>query len=157
MTQKPPLITLTAEQRISWYQHHVCVLHGYALALALKAGLSPEEAASFFVEPWHSARASQASQATDQMLEQQARQAAEVLALTYGAEHVQVEHQGETWLVKAIIVDCEPLERYGASLELHARWTAEQLRQVCEPKGILCSTWLARDTQHLQFSLRVSE
>jgi hypothetical protein len=51
MTQKRSLITLSNDQAIAWYQHHVQVLHGYALALALKAGLSPAEAATTFVEP----------------------------------------------------------------------------------------------------------
>jgi hypothetical protein len=45
MTQKRSFITLSDEQIFAWYQHHVQVLHGYALALALKAGLSPAEAA----------------------------------------------------------------------------------------------------------------
>src|ERR1700730_4241479 len=52
MTQKRSFITLSDEQTLAWYQHHVQVLHGYALALALKAGLSPAEAARLW-ENWH--------------------------------------------------------------------------------------------------------
>src|SRR5258708_4714707 len=72
MTQKRSFITLSDEQSLAWYQHHVQVLHGYALALALKAGLSSAEAARLW-ENWHGGRASQPSQATLQMVEQQAK------------------------------------------------------------------------------------
>lgn len=154
MTQKRSFITLSNEQTIAWYQQHVMVLHGYALALALKAGLSPAEAATVFVEPWHSGRASLPSQATTQILEQQARQIAEILALTHGEEHVYVEQQDDTWWVGVTIVDREPLECYGVSLEIHTQWVAEQLRQVCEPKGMLCSVWLDQDTQSIHLSLQ---
>ncbi|MBO0780168.1 MAG: hypothetical protein J2P37_15195 [Ktedonobacteraceae bacterium] len=154
MAQKRSLITLTDEQVIAWHRHHSMVLHGYALTLALKAGLSPAEAAGIFVEPWKSGRADFPSQVTDQVLEQQARQTAEVSALAYGEEHVEVERQDDTWLVKVVIAHREPLERYGASLERHIQWVAEQLRQVCEPKGIACTIWLDEDRQYMRFSRR---
>lgn len=64
-------VTLSNEQALSWYQHHVQVLHGYALALGLKAGLSPAETARVFVDPWHAGLASLPSTASDHMLEQQ--------------------------------------------------------------------------------------
>ena len=155
MTQKRSFITLSDEQMIAWYQHHVQVLHGYALALALKAGLSPAEAARAFVEPWHGGRVPLPSQATPQMLEQQARQIAEVLALTHGEEHVHAERQDATWKVEVVVGDREPLERYGASLEFHTQWIAEQLRHVCEPKGIRCSVWLEPERPSLQLSLQI--
>lgn len=157
MTQKRSFVTLSDEQTLAWYQHHFQVLHGYALALALKAGLSPAEAANVFVEPWQSGKALLPSQATARVLEQQARQIAEVSALTYGEEHIHVEQQDHAWRVQVTIPDREPLERYGASLELHTQWVAEQLRQVCEPKGILCSVWLENDMQHIQLSLRIGQ
>ncbi len=154
MTRKHSFVTLSDEQTLAWYQHHVQVLHGYALALALKAGLSPAETARVFVEPWHAGLASLPSEATVQILEQQARQTAEILALTHGEERVHVERQGDTWLVEVTIADREPLERYGASLEIHTQWVAEQLRLVCEPKGIRCSVWLDQETQSLHLSLQ---
>ena len=154
MTQKRSFITLSDEQIFAWYQHHVQVLHGYALALAHKAGLSPAEAARLW-ENWHGGRASQQSQATLQIVEQQAKQIAEVLALTHGEEHVHIEHQGDTWWVEVTGLDREPFERYGASLEIHTQWVAEQLRLVCEPKGICCSAWLDQETQSLHLSLQV--
>ena len=156
MTQKRPFITLSDEQTLVWYQHHVQVLHGYALALALKAGLSPAEAAKFWCEShWHGGHASLQPSATLQLLEQQARQIAEVLALTHGEEHVHAEQQGDAWRVEITMIDREPLERYGASLEIHAQWIAEQLRHVCEPKGMLCSVWLDQETQSLHLSLQI--
>lgn len=154
MKEKRSLITLSDEQSIGWYQHHVQVLHGYALALALKAGLSAAEAATAFVEPWHGGSVPFPSQATPQMLEQQARQIAEVLALTHGEAHVHAERQDDTWKVEVMVVDREPLERYGASLEFHTQWIAEQLRHVCEPKGILCSVWLDAERQALHLTLQ---
>lgn len=154
MTQKRSLITLSHEQTLAWYQHHVQVLHGYALALALKAGLGPEEAATVFVEPWHGAQTPFQSQATPQLLERQAGQIAEVLALTHGEEYVHVEQEGDSWQVEVTVVDREPLERYGASLEIHARWIAEQLRHVCQPKGIDCSVRVDPATQSLHLSLQ---
>lgn len=154
MSQKRSFIMLSDEQTLAWYQHHVQVLHGYALALALKAGLSPAEAARVFVKPWHAGLASLPSQATVQILEQQARQTAEILALTHGEEHIHVEHRDDTWLVEVTIGDREPLERYGASLEIHTLWIAEQLRLICEPKGIRCSVWLDQATQSLHLSLQ---
>jgi hypothetical protein len=155
MTQKRSFSTLSDEQTLAWYQHHVQVLHGYALALALKAGLSAAEAATFWCEShWHGDQASLQPQATPQLLEQQAKQIAEVLALTHGEEHVHVEQQGDTWLVEVTIGDREPLERYGASLEIHTQWIAEQVRLVCEPKGIRCSVWLDQVTQSLHLSLQ---
>ncbi len=157
MTQKHSLITLSDEQTIAWYQHQVQVLQGYALALALKAGLSPVEAAKFWCEShWHAGLASLPSHATLQILEQQARQIAEVLALTHGEEHVHVERQDDTWTVEVTVVDREPLERYGASIEVHTQWIAEQLRHVCEPKDILCSVWLDQETQSLHLSLQIA-
>ena len=52
MTQKRSFVTLSAKQTLAWYQHHIQVMHGYALALGLKAGLSPAEMARMFVELW---------------------------------------------------------------------------------------------------------
>ena len=124
MSEKGSLIRLSNEQIIAWYQEHVQVMHGYALALALKAGLSAAEAARAFVEPWHVGHASVPTRATVEVLEQQARQIAEVLALTHGEEHVHVEQQDDTWLVGVTIVDSEPFERYGVSLEIHTDWVA---------------------------------
>src|SRR5262245_32510547 len=140
MSRKHSFVTLSEEQTLSWYQHLVQAQHGYALALALKAGLSPEEAARLW-ENWHGGTA-QASQVTLERLERQSEQIAEVFALTHGEEHVHLEQQDETWLVEVTISDREPLERYGASLELYTQWVAEQVRLVCEPKGIRCSVWL---------------
>jgi hypothetical protein len=156
MQEQRSLITLSHEQSIAWYQHHVQVLHGYALALALKAGLSPAEAATAFVGPWHGDRAPLQSQATLQLLEQQAAQIGEILALTHGEEYVRAERYDDTWKVEVTVVDREPLERYGVSLELHTQWIADQLRQVCEPKGILCSVWLDPHRQSFQVSLQIS-
>jgi hypothetical protein len=72
-------------------------------------------------------------------------------------EHVQLAQQDHNWLVQVTIADAEPLERYGASLELHTQWVAEQLRQVCEPKGILCRVWHDQDKQYIQLSLQSSQ
>ena len=153
MSRKHSFVTLSEEQTLAWYQHLVRALHGYALALALSAGLSPAEAARLW-ENWHAGLASHPSQTTLQMIEQQAKQIAEVFALTHGEEHVQIEQQDETWLVEVTIADREPLERYGASLELHTQWVAEQVRLVCEPKGIRCSVWLDQETPSLHLSLQ---
>ena len=153
MSENPPIVTLPPDQMIAWYQHHVQVLQGYALALALRAGLSPEEAATVFIDPWHAAFASLPSSVTPHLLEVQAGQAAEVLALTYGMENVRVYQQEKTWLIEVTDIDPEPCERYGVSLELHSRWIAEQLRPICEAKGIHSSVWLEpeRPTLHLSF------
>ena len=156
MTRKRSFVTLSDGQTLAWYQHHIQVLHGYALALGLKAGLSPAEAARVFVEPWRAGLASFPPKATVQILEQQANQIAEILALTHGEESVRVERQDDTWLVGVTIADREPLERYGVSLELHTRWMAEQLRLICEPKGIRCSVWLDQETPSLHLVLQVS-
>ena len=51
MSENPPIVTLPPDQMIAWYRHRVQVLQGYALALALRAGLSPEEAATVFIDP----------------------------------------------------------------------------------------------------------
>lgn len=155
MNRQHSLITLSNEQTIAWYQHHVYVLHGYALALAFKAGLSPAEAAAVFVEPWHDGGSVPLPvQVTPQILEQQARQIAEVFALTHGEEQVQVACQDETWSIEVTVSDCEPFERYGASLEMHTQWIAEQLRHVCEPKGILCSVQMDSERVSLHLSLQ---
>jgi hypothetical protein len=153
MTQKRSFITLSDEQRLAWYQQLVQALHGYTLALALKAGFSPAEAARLW-ENWHGGRASQPAQATLQMGEQQAEQIAEVFALTHGEEHIHIEQQDETWLVEVTIADREPLERYGTSLEIYTLWVAEQVRLVCEPKGIRCSVWLDQEQPSLHLSLQ---
>ncbi|HEY7349287.1 MAG TPA: hypothetical protein VH599_13315 [Ktedonobacterales bacterium] len=152
MKEKRSLITLSDEQTIAWLQHHVQVLHGYALALALKAGLSPAEAAATFVEPGHGDRADLHPPASLQL---QARQIAEALALTHGAEHVHVQHHDNTWSVQVTVIDREPFERYGASLEMHTQWIAEQVRHVCEPKGIRPSVWLDQETLSLHLSLQM--
>lgn len=52
------------------------------------------------------------------------------------------------------MVDRELLERYGASLESHTQWIAEQLRHVCEPKGIRCSARLDSERQTFHLTLQ---
>jgi hypothetical protein len=155
MSRKRSFVTLSEEQTLAWYQHLVQAQHGYTLALALKAGLSPEEAARLW-ENRHGSRTSQPSQATIEIVERQAEQIAEVFALTYGEKYVQIEQQDETWLVEVTIADREPLECYGASLDLYTQWVAEQVRLVCEPKGIRCSVWLDQETPSPHLSLQVS-
>jgi hypothetical protein len=157
MSQKYSFVTMSEEQTLAWYQHNVQMMQGYALALALKAGLSPAEAATVFVEPWHGARAPLQPQATLQILEQQARQIAEVMALTHGEEHIYVEQQDEAWLVEVSEFDREPFERYGTSLEIYSQWIEEQLRHICESKGMRCSVWLDQETQSLHLSLQINQ
>ena len=154
MQEKPSFNKLSDEQTIAWYQHHMQVLHSYALALALKAGLSPVEAARFFVEPWHANHHATSARPTAQLLEQQAKQVASVSALSHGEEQVHLEQQERGWLVEVTIVDREPLERYSVSLEVYTQWVGEQLRQVCELKGIRCAVWLDQDVQFIQLSLQ---
>jgi len=152
MAQNNTFASFTDKETIEWLRHHMIVMHGYALALAQKAGLSAAEAAQLFVELLLSSNSLLAS-TTPQLLEQQAMQNAEVLALTYGEQQVSVERNGEVWLVKARISDKESLERYGTSLDFHALWLAEQLRLVCEPKGINCKVWLVDEMLYIQLSL----
>lgn len=155
MDRERSFVTLSQEQTLAWYQHLVQALHGYTLALALKAELSPAEAAKLW-ENWHGSRVMQPSPATFQVVEQQAEQMAEVFALTYGERHVQIEHQNETCLVEVTIPDREPLERYGASLEFYTQWVAEQVRLICEPKKIHCSVRLDPETPALHLAFQVS-
>ncbi|GCE12453.1 hypothetical protein [Tengunoibacter tsumagoiensis] len=154
MTEQHVSIALTDEQIIAWYQHHTQVWQGYALALALQAGLSPTQAARIFVDPWlmnttHSIR----TQANPQILEQQARQTAEVLSLTYGEDHIHLKSQNENWLITITDIDLEPLERYGVSYKTHIEWIQAQLQLVCEPKGINCSVQMDQKSVSLRFSL----
>jgi hypothetical protein len=153
MPQKRSFVTLSAEQTLTWYQHHMQVMHGYALALGLRAGLSLAEIARTFVEPWLAVPASLPSVATAQSLQQQALQIAEVLALTYGEERVRVARRDDTWTIEVTIADREALERYGAGLELHVQWLAEQLRLVCEQKAIRSSVWQDPEKPSLHISL----
>lgn len=153
MAHKYASVNLSDEQVRAWYQHHIQILHGYALALGLKAGLTPAETARVFVEPWQANRAALPSDANVYLLGQQAGQVAEILALTYGAERVRFEQQNASWVVAVTILDCEPLERYGVSLEEYTQWVAEQLRLVCEPKGICCSVWLDQATLVVQLTV----
>jgi hypothetical protein len=155
MAQLRSFVTLSAKQTLAWYQHHIQVMHGYALALGLKAGLSPAEMASTFVEPWLAIPASFPSEATAQRLEQQALQTAEVLALTYGEERVHVERGDDAWAIEVTIADHEALERYGASFELHIQWLAEQLRLVCEPKALRSAVWQDPEKPSLHLSLQL--
>src|SRR5262245_18395624 len=124
MTQDRFFNTFTDEQTLAWFRHHIAVMHGNALALAQKAGLSPVEAAGLFGGPCLS-RASFPSPATEQILERQAKQIAGVFALTHAEPCIHVEHQGNTWLITAMILDREALEHYSASLECHTHWMAE--------------------------------
>lgn len=150
MAQNNTFGSFTDNETIEWLRHHMIVMHGYALALAQKAGLNATEAAQLFVEPLLSSISW--SSATPQLLEQQAMQNAAVLALTYGEQQVNVEKNGEVWLVKAQLSDNESLMRYGASLDFHTQWLAEQLRLVCEPKNMSCKVWLIDDELHIQLS-----
>ena len=151
MAQNTTFASFTDQETIEWLRHHMIVMHGYALALAQKAGLSGAEAAQLFVEPLL-ASASLLLSTTLQLPEQQAMQNAAVLALTYGEQQVSVERNSEVWLVKAQLSDNEGLTRYGASLDFHTQWLAEQLRLVCEPKSINCKVWLIDDKLHIQLS-----
>ena len=151
MTQERSSNTFTGEQALAQLKHFAAVWQGYAFALARKAGIGPREAAALFVEPYLS-NTFFPPLATEQMLEQQARQIAGTLALTHEEQSLHLELQGDTWLLKATIPDREALERYGVALEWHTQWLAEQLRFVCEPKGIACSAWLDENTQYIRLS-----
>ena len=152
MTQDRSFNTFTSEQTLTLLKHFAAIWQGYAFALAQKAGLGPVETARLFVEPYLSS-ASFPSLATEQTLEQQARQIAGTLVLTHEEQSLHIEHQGDVWLLKAIIPDREALERYGVSLEWHTQWLAEQLRLVCEPKGITCAVWLEENAQYIRLSI----
>jgi hypothetical protein len=154
MTENNSSTSFTPEEAIEWLRHHVLVMQGYAFALAQKAGLTVGDAAHLFVEPLLATPSSWPTP-TSQVLEQQAIQSATVLALTYGQEQVHREQHDNSWLLKATLtqVHRENLERYGASLEFHTQWLAEQLRLVCEPKNI--HSTVRQTSDGLSISLRL--
>lgn len=102
MTEVVQFDTVPPEQAAIWLQGHLTFFAGYALALAQKAGQSPEEAARFFMEPLSDTSASHIP-ANAETLERQARGSAAHMALMHGESNVELEHDGDRWIVKMLL------------------------------------------------------
>lgn len=153
-TRFVPLAVLPAEQGVHTLQMHHITWTGYAYALAQRANLTPEEAARLFMQamtPYVVANSS----ADAAVLEQQARQAAEMMALLHGHANVLLEQTGEVWSLRTTLTELkEGLAIWGIPLEFFARWMGEQARLVGESKGIDYQTWLDGKTLYMQLALR---
>ena len=151
--QSISLDVIPAEQGMHVLQAHNVTWTGYAFALAQRANLAPEEAARIFMQammPYVSASTS----ADAALLEQQAMQAAEMMALLHGHANVRLERVGETWLLRTTLTELkEGLEVWEVPLEFFARWMGEQARLVGISKGIAYTTWLDVETLHVQVAL----
>ena len=146
--------TMLTEQAATWLQGHLTFFAGYALALAQRTGLGPEEAARFFMEPLRDTSASH-TPANAETLERQARGSAAHMALMHGKSNVELEHDGKRWVVKTSLTHDKAhlAERWGTSMEFFARWVQEQARIVGRPKGIEYSCWLDSETLCVQLAL----
>lgn len=154
MAQEIAINCMTADETLAMLRHQDANGHGYALALAQQANLTPEEAVQIFMAPYNVYFASQSYEPGLPLLAQQAQQNAAMLALSSGEENVRLERDGETWLITASLPEVESLERWGANMDYHLRWTQEQLRLVGDPKGINYKVWLDGNVQYIQLSLK---
>jgi hypothetical protein len=130
------------------------IFAGYALALAQKAGLSPEEAARFFMEPLSDTSASHIW-ANAETLERQTRGSAAHMALMHGESNVELTHDGDKWIVRTLLTHDKAhlTELWGTSMEFFAHWVQEQARIVGRPKGIEYTCWLEGETLCVQLAL----
>lgn len=144
MTQVVPFATMTQEETNKLLQQRVTMFTGYAFALAQKAGLTPEEAAQFFMEPHRVDYTTTSNSIShDEILEQQAKSSVLSMVVSHGSSNVQLERDNDAWLVKVILTQDKPiLEQWGTSLEFLACWLGEQARLIGEPKGITYTCWL---------------
>ncbi len=152
MTQAVPFETMTQEETNELLQQRVTMFTGYAFALAQKAGLTPEEAAQFFMEPHRIDDSTLPdSISRKEILEQQARSSAVSMVVSHGSSSVQLEHDNDTWLIKVIFTqDKLILEQWGVSLEFLARWLGEQARLIGESKGVVYTCWLDGEVLNVQ-------
>ncbi len=155
MTQIVPFETMTQEETNKLLQQRVTMFTGYAFALAQKVGLTPEEAAQFFMEPHRADYATPSTSISrDEILEMQARNSAMSMAVSHGGSNVQLESDNDTWLVKVMLAqDKSIIEQWGISLEFLARWLGEQARLIGEPKGVVYTCWLDGEVLNVQLKL----
>ncbi len=152
MTQEVLFERLTQEETNALLQQKLTIFTGYAFALAQKAGLTPEEAAQFFMEPHRADYATTSTSISrDEILEQQARSSAVSMAVSHGNNNVQLEHDNDTWVIKVMLMQDKPiLEQWGVSLEFLTRWLGEQARLIGEPKGVVYTCWLVGEVLNVQ-------
>jgi hypothetical protein len=131
-------------------RHLAVSMAGYAFALATRAGLSPEEAARFWLEAV-SSTGSDGSVASPEEIEANARRDATTMEMING--NAALSREGEVWCIQVDAGgDRADLERWGASLDFWARWLTEQGRLLAQRDGRRSTTRLEGSTLHIEES-----
>lgn len=144
MNKPIPIESLSVQQQIESLRHHVLMFTGYALSLAEKMVISPQDAAALFMAPLtHSAQVV--------TLEGQAQGDALRMSMIHGVEKVHLTQHDGDWLIQIQVEADKPiLEQWGVSISFWAEWLGEQARLLGQTKGIKYVVWLDSETLNIQ-------
>ena len=144
MIQSIQIEALPPDQQIESLRHHVLMFTGYALFMAAKMGLSPDEAATLFMQPLLiSTRVVS--------LEDQAKGDALRISMIHGSENVSLHREDLGWLIQIRIGDDKSiLEQWGAPVSFWAAWLDQQSQLISKAKGIKYVIWLESDILNIQ-------
>lgn len=139
------------EEKVERLRYHWTHYVGYAFALAQRAGMSPEEAARLWMEPFLSGR-EERPERTPQELERWVRENAAAMQIFHG--NARLEREGNIWIMRVSLEeDRQNLELWGAALDFFGRWAGEQVRLLGTVQGFKARGWLEGETMCFRFEV----
>jgi hypothetical protein len=136
---------LSLDDQVAILRRHCMNLAGYALTLARRQGLAPEEALRLWMEP-----AMQRS--GDRTIDTETWVARNAAAMAIFHQHVDVTQEEGSWMMRVDVgEDLPPLQAWDA-VDYWAAWIIEQARVVAEPQGL--TTWGRLDGSTLTIRFR---
>jgi len=134
------------EQTTQMLRGQVILFQAYALALAQKAGLTPEAAGHYWFEFLGDPVRPPRPRAGPVDVERVARAVAGFYQAMF--PQTQLEREGDTWTMRSVLTHDKPdLERWGASLQFFTRWAAAVGRLEGKASGDMTwETWQDGDT-----------
>jgi len=141
MPEIVPIEAIPTEEALDMLRGQVSLFHGYALALARKAGLPPDEAGQMFFTLLGDPALPPRPPAGPEDVERVARAVASFSQVTF--PDTQLQREGNTWTIRSVLTDAKAgLERWGTPLEDFVRWSATVQRLEGEASGgIAWDTW----------------
>ena len=152
MTEQMPVDEMPIDYAVEHLRHVALMFAGYSFALAERAGMSPEDAADFWLTAVSAIEPAERA-ATPEEVERIAKRDAAYLAIMHrGAELARTA--GPTWsLAVDVSGDLENLERFGTPREFWVRWLAAQQQQFSLRDGYTSRLWLEGEELHEELSV----